>query len=221
MLYHIDMETKNIGKRIAQARAVGLGRRVTQAELAAYVGVTPQAVSGWERGEATPEADKLTAIAVFLGVSAGWLLMGDESGMPPPSAADRQGAIYARLMDKVPAGKLAAPMSQMALDQLPLLIFYDLGRGDYIALTVEGDSMDRISPDGSIIVVNKADRTLVSGKPYVFSYRGKATFKIWRPDPPRMQPYSTNPVHEPLYFKSKDEAEASVVGRVARSMIDL
>lgn len=219
MLYHIGMDTKKLGKRIAEARAGGLGRRVTQAELADHLAVTPQAVSGWERGEATPEADKIAKIANFLGVATGWLLEGDESGFTAPKPHDR-GLAYVRLMDSVPAGKLAAPMSQVALDQLPLLIFADLGRGDYIALTVEGDSMDRISPDGSIIVVNKSDRTLVSGKPYVFCHRGKVTFKLWRPDPPRLQPASTNPVHEPLYVKSKEDAEGLVVGRVVRSMID-
>jgi transcriptional regulator with XRE-family HTH domain len=219
MLYHIDMDTKKLGKRIAEARAAGLGRRVTQLELADHLNVTPQAVSGWERGESTPEADKITRISNFLGVPVGWLLEGEDSGMSPPKAGDR-GLSYVRLMDSVPAGKLAAPMSQVALDHLPLLVFADLGRGEYIALTVEGDSMDRISPDGSIIVVNKSERTLISGKPYVFCHRGKVTFKLWRPDPPRLQPYSTNPVHEPIYVKNKAEAEGLVVGRVVRSVLD-
>lgn len=125
------------------------------------------------------------------------------------------------LMDEVPAGKLAAPMSQIPVEQVPLLAFADLGRGDFIALTVRGDSMDRISPDGSTIIINKADRTLVSGKPYVFCVRGEVTFKLWRPEPARLQPFSTNPVYEPQYVKSKAEAEKLVVGRVKRTVLDL
>jgi SOS-response transcriptional repressor LexA len=125
------------------------------------------------------------------------------------------------LLDSVPAGKLQAPISQIPVEDVPLLAFADLGRGDFIALTVRGDSMDRISPDGSTIVINKADRTLVSGKPYVFCVRGEVTFKLWRPEPARLAPYSTNPIHEPRYVKTKVEAEKYVVGRVRRSVLDL
>lgn len=125
------------------------------------------------------------------------------------------------LLDVVPAGKLGAPMSQLPVDQVPLLAFADLGRGDFIALTVQGDSMDRISPDGSTIIVDRSDTTLISGKPYVFSVRGEATYKLWRPEPPRLQPFSTNPIHEPKYVKSKAEAEKYVVGRVKRTLLDL
>lgn len=219
MLYHADMDSKSIGKRIAEARSFGVGRRITQAELANHLGVTPQAVSGWERGESYPEAEKITNIALFLSVPTGWLLDGDESGMTPKP--DDKRMAFVRLVDSVPAGKLAAPMSQLGLDQLPLLIIDGLGRGEYIALTVDGDSMDRVSPDGSIIVVNKADRTLVSGKAYVFCHRGKVTYKLWRPDPARLQPHSTNPLHEPIYVKDKPEAEKLVVGRVKRTILDL
>jgi phage repressor protein C with HTH and peptisase S24 domain len=82
---------------------------------------------------------------------------------------------------------------------VPLLAFADLGRGDFFALTVEGDSMDRMAPEGATIVVNQADRTLVAGKPYVLSDRGAVTFKLWKPGPRRASPsVRTNPMHEPL-----------------------
>jgi SOS-response transcriptional repressor LexA len=125
------------------------------------------------------------------------------------------------LLDKVAAGKLRSSTSQIPVEDVPLLAFADLGRGDFFALTVEGDSMDRISPDGSVIVVNQADRTLVSGKPYVISRRGEASFKLWRSDPPRFAPYSTNPSHEPIFVKTKAEAEKMIVGRVKRTVLDL
>ena len=125
------------------------------------------------------------------------------------------------LLDKVAAGKLAPPSTQIPVEDVPLLAFADLGRGDFFALTVEGDSMDRLSPDGSVIIVNQADRTLVAGRAYVISRRGEATFKLWRSDPPRFAPYSTNPVHEPVFVKSKEAAQGMVVGRVKRTVLDL
>lgn len=124
------------------------------------------------------------------------------------------------LIDSVTAGKLKLPSSQIPLDDVPLLAFADLGRGDFFALRVEGDSMDRYSPEGSIIVVNKADRTLVGGKCYVFSLRGHTTFKMWQSgEPAHLAPYSTNPANKPIFFKKRSEIE--VIGRVKRTVLDL
>lgn len=146
-------------------------------------------------------------------VSAGWLLTGDED--PGDRITD------VPLCDSVPAGKLAAPISQIADEDIPKVPFPDLGRGDFIALTVRGDSMDRISPDGSTILIDRSDRELVAGKAYVFSVRGEVTFKLFRNNPARLQPHSWNGVHEPRFVKSREEAEKFVVGRVKRTVLDL
>lgn len=50
------------------------GAGVSQAKVAAETGVTPQAVSGWARGEAIPEIDKLPVIAAMTGRTIDWLL---------------------------------------------------------------------------------------------------------------------------------------------------
>jgi SOS-response transcriptional repressor LexA len=149
------------------------------------------------------------------------------TGFPAPAAlrstpTDKTHKItHIPLLDTVTAGKLRSSSSQIPMGDSPLLAFADLGKGDFFALTVEGDSMDRCSPDGSIIIVNQADRTLVSGKAYVISRKGEATFKLWRADPPRFAPFSTNPIHDPIFVNSKVEAEKLVVGRVKLTMKNL
>ncbi len=61
----------NLGKRIADARHdTGL----TQKDLADKVGVTAQAVSKWERGNACPDISILDEVADALGVSLPSLL---------------------------------------------------------------------------------------------------------------------------------------------------
>ena len=49
-------------------------RRLSQEELAGQVGVSRQAVSKWELGEAAPDTGKLLALARALGVTADHLL---------------------------------------------------------------------------------------------------------------------------------------------------
>ena len=51
-------------------------QKMTQSEVAEKLNVSFQAVSLWERGETTPEIEKLTEIADLYGVSIDWLLRG-------------------------------------------------------------------------------------------------------------------------------------------------
>ena len=55
---------------------------LSQEQLAERLGVSRQAVSKWETGEATPELSKLAALCSVLNVSADWLL--NDIGPEPP-----------------------------------------------------------------------------------------------------------------------------------------
>jgi hypothetical protein len=70
-----------------------------------------------------------------------------------------------------------------------------------------------------VIIVNRADRELKAGNCYVFALRGDTTFKIWQPEPARLEPHSTNPVHKTVFIRKNRDFE--VVGRVKRTMLDL
>ncbi len=61
--------------------------KLSQEELAAQVGVSRQAVSKWELGDATPEVDKLLALARAFGVSTDELLSPSD---PAPEDAGRE-----------------------------------------------------------------------------------------------------------------------------------
>lgn len=205
-----------------QLEAKGRGAR---GALAKHLGIRNDAVTRMTNLDGKKEAreislSELVGMAEFFGAEPPGLIAAKTRAKQAQERAEPRVSLVP-LVDSVPAGKLAAPMNQIPVEQVPLLAFADLGRGDFIALTVKGDSMDRISPDGSTIIINKSDRTLVSGKPYVFCVRGEVTFKLWRPEPPRLQPFSTNPVYEPQYVKSKADAEKFVVGRVKRTVLDL
>ena len=204
------------------------GPRGVKSALAKALNVRPEAVTrmtNLDGGKETRDItiDDLITMAEFFGSEPPGLAGMRARSRRPDDASDRLApkVSLVPLLDYVSAGKLTSPMSQIPVEDVPLLAFADLGRGEFFALRVDGDSMDRISPEGSVIVVNKSDRSLIPGKPYVFSRRGEATYKLWRPDPPRLTPYSINPAHEPLFVKTKREAEGMIVGRVKRSVLDL
>lgn len=76
--------------------------KLSQEELAAQVGVSRQAVSKWELGDATPEVDKLLALAKAFGVTTDELLCQDEPAearQAPPAAPSSHTAPSAPVED--------------------------------------------------------------------------------------------------------------------------
>ncbi|MBO9099470.1 MULTISPECIES: LexA family protein [unclassified Rhizobium] len=90
--------------------------------------------------------------------------------------------------------------------------------GDWIGLQVVGDSMDRISPPDSIIIVDRKDKRLVTNACYVIAdVDGNATYKRYRQNPVRFEPVSTNPKNETIY----PDQDPLIVGRVRRSILEM
>lgn len=85
-------------EKLTQARkAAGL----TQADVAAKLNVSRQAVSRWESGDTTPSVDKLKTLARIYGVSLDWLCS-DAADRELPEAAKPEAD---RPPDEAPAGK--------------------------------------------------------------------------------------------------------------------
>lgn len=57
---------------------------LTQGELADLLGIQPQTVGKWERGESEPDISYCCSLARLLGVSIDALLLSNEAGAPPP-----------------------------------------------------------------------------------------------------------------------------------------
>lgn len=164
---------------------------------------------------------KAMVYAARLKVRAEWLY----SGTPPmrePDKPHRRMTIDVPVIGWVQAGALADTTS---VDELPdadaITVTVDgLGLGKWFATDVHGDSMDRVSPEGSRIFVNSDDRDLIPGGFFLFSLRGETTYKRYYGDPiPRLEPYSTNPANRPIYLTG--DRDWTVIGRVFRSVIDL
>ncbi|SPH17047.1 hypothetical protein DEA8626_00561 [Defluviimonas aquaemixtae] len=75
-------DAATFGDRLAAAReAAGL----SQAELAARLGVKTRVVEHWEADAKEPRANRLQMLAGMLGVSLMWLLTGEGDGVEPPA----------------------------------------------------------------------------------------------------------------------------------------
>jgi SOS-response transcriptional repressor LexA len=191
---------------------------MTQTEVADLVGMRQQGIVNLEQGlVARPRL--MRELAKALQTTENWLLWREG---PEALAGNVAENTFHRipLLSWVSAGRLVDAESQIPIEDVPLLAFADLGRGEYFALRVDGDSMDRVSPNGSVVVVDKSARELQPGKPYIFWHRSEGTtYKLWQPDPARLEPFSWNAANKAIFIKRKTDFE--VIGRVRRTVLDL
>lgn len=153
-----------------------------------------------------------------LKVRAEWLYDGQGPMREPPKSARRPDRDIP-VISWVSAGQVADIGQIEDFGELERITVSGLPAGSYFATDVKGDSMDRVSPEGSRIICNVDDKDPVAGRYYLFSLRGETTFKRYYDQPVvRLEPYSLNPSNRPIFLT---EDGWSVVGRVIRSFIDL
>lgn len=149
-------------------------------------------------------------------VSFDWLYFGTGEMHDTDIAAPKVDDIP--LISFVSAGQLTDQTEITDFDHYPTVAAIDLPQGNWIALRVEGDSMNKISPPDSVIFVNLSDRRLVPNACYVVAdERGAATYKRYRPnDNPPFQPASYHELPAPVM-----SGAIRVIGRVRRTVLDI
>lgn len=118
----------------------------------------------------------------------------------------------AAILDQVRAGRFTEMPERPP--SAPETVLVDYPRDTIFALRVSGDSMDRIAPEGSLVIVDYSEHELCDGALGVFRLDDQATFKRLRRQGAEtwMQPESNNPRHGPIFPPDGRTVEA--IGRV-------
>lgn len=181
---------------------------VTLEALAEIVAISVSQLSRFESGDREPRVSELLRVAAALKRSWREFVDGDdgtERAVP--------------LLSWVSAGKLQRGQTVDALeDALDILRVPGLPEGDWIALRVDGTSMDRISPPESTIFVNRREKRLIPNACYVIADPEEgSTYKRYRPEPMRFEPVTFSEGHATIF----PDQEPAIIGRVKRTVLDL
>lgn len=220
-------------ERIKQAR---LAKKLTQAELADRLGVTPQSVQQWE-SSTEPRKSRLTALASILDVDVNWLLFGkalrkDTSQVPPenewttvapwdsstpldndevevPFLKDIEFACGAGRCIDVDYNGYKLRFSKSTLRRIGAPT-----DGSTIAcFPAKGDSMEPIIPDGTVIAIDISNKKIIDGKVYAIEQDGLKRLKcLYRRPRGKILIRSYN--RDEYEDEVADEAQVIIIGRM-------
>lgn len=174
--------------RIRQLREA---RGLTLAELAALL---PNPATGAQTDVSTIsklELSKRSLTAEWMHRIAGAL------GVEPAALID-SGTDFTPVRRVPLVGTIAAGNWREAIEDPLSLVPCESGGPNTFALVAVGDSMDQIVPPGGRIYIDPDDFQLRDGKYYAVMRDGETTFKRYRAKPPRLEPCSSNPAHQPI-----------------------
>ncbi|WP_099123553.1 XRE family transcriptional regulator [Xenorhabdus sp. KK7.4] len=224
---------KTMHERIKQAR---LAKKLTQAELAERLGISPQSVQQWE-SRTEPKKSRLVALASVLDVDVNWLLFGEahkkDTGQVPPESE---------------WSSIAPWDSETPLDgdevEVPFLKDIELACGDgrcigvdhngfklrfakatlrrigapsdgstIICFPAKGDSMEPVIPDGTAIGIDTSNKRVIDGKVYAIEQDGLKRLKcLYRRPSGKILIRSYN--RDEYEDEIADESQVNIIGKM-------
>lgn len=189
-------------------------RNIKQTELSERTGIDKSKLSSYMSGRYKAKQDGIYILAKALNVSEAWLMGFDvpmERKLLPEDVGEQVIAIP--VYGKISAGQ-PLEMIENIIDYT--YISAELAhKGSYFALEVTGDSMDKIIPNGSRVIVRRQEE-LENGEIGVIVVNGNdATVKRYERDDDNiyLYPVSNNPEHQIQRYSLK-ETPISILGKV-------
>ena len=201
---------------IAQRIEEGLKiRGMKQIDLVNLTGIGKSSISTYLTGEYEPKQRNIYKIAKALNVSEAWLM-----GLDVPMERAQNIQNIGDEVIQIPVyGKISAGLPiEMQTDSIIDHIYIEKSetkRGKFFALEVVGDSMDKIIPNGSRVVVRQQEE-LENGEIGVIAINGyEATVNRYERDNDNvyLYPESNNPEHRVQRYSLK-ETPVSILGKV-------
>ena len=148
----MDIETAN---RLLQYRKK---HNLSQEELANKIGVSRQAVSKWERAEASPDTDNLILLAEIYGVSLDELLKGEANNSSKSEAKQETVSEESADNTKIPTGDEGTEYIKADKVSFKNGIHVDAKNGDKVHISF-ADGIHVQNKDGTKVVCKRKRKT--------------------------------------------------------------
>jgi len=199
---------------------------LSQEDIATKINVTRGTVSKWEKGDiANMKRDKIASLSKVLKINP-LLLLGLDPGSEPLKTS------YNFYDTTIAAGMLTEvnPFTRNDVKKISLsddVMGKYAGDKDIFISRINGESMNRIIPDNSLIAVKSYDSLagLYEGDIVVFQDGGDMSVKRYYNSPKSktvtFSPYSTDECFSPITYRYEDLDDIKILGKVVVYIVNL
>ncbi|MEK3969499.1 LexA family protein [Paenibacillus sp. FSL H7-0323] len=196
-------------------------RKLSKAELARRIGVSDVTVGYWETGKAEPRMGKVEMIANVLGVVTDDLLFENEASLQPIEGSNNVYSIE-NSSTKVPLyGKISAgiPLEMIMIeDHIEIPHFVFTHHPEAFLLQVNGDSMNKVIPNGSFALIDPT-QDVANGDIVAVAVNGydatlKRFYKLQNTLVLEPDSYNTEYSAKSFDINSEEETTVKVIGKM-------
>lgn len=184
---------------------------MTQQQVAAAIGVTTTGYQNWEYGNTPIKATALRELAKLFGCTTDYLLNISDIKVAVPSAA-RMLPVFGSISAGTPREALT---QSDVMHETPERLYLEHERSFW--LTVSGNSMNRLFPDGSLVLIDPDEEVRNGDVAVVFVNGDDATLKrvYFEGDAIRLHPESYDPEYRDRVIDSSDPdaPEVRIIGK--------
>lgn len=175
----------------------------TQAEVAAYIGLSQPQYSAWENGKSRIDHISLEKLAALFGCTVDALITKSEttSVRIPVLGEVAAGIPIEAVTDIVDYEEIDAAMAST---------------GEFFGLRIKGASMEPRMREGDVVIVRKQDDADTGDTAVVLVNGDSATVKKIKKGPDGISLIPTNPAYDPLYYTAAEveRLPVRIIGRV-------
>ncbi len=181
-------------------------RGVAPTAVCVAIGLQKSAFSNWDE-TSVPRQSTLVKLADYFNVSVDYLLGKDE---PPTNKKVLKVPVY---------GKIAAGVPIEAIEDIEdyeELNPENYAPGDYIALKIQGQSMEPRMMSGDVVIVRLQDNVETGDTAVVLIEGSEATCKKIKKTPEGIYLLPTNPAYDPMFYSNEEiiSLPVKVLGKV-------
>lgn len=184
---------------------------MTQQQVAAAIGVTTTGYQNWEYGNTPIKATALRELAKLFGCTTDYLLNISDIKVAVPSAT-RMLPVFGSISAGTPREAL---MQSDVMHETPERLYLEHERAFW--LTVSGNSMNRLFPDGSLVLIDPDEEVRNGDVAVVFVNGDDATLKrvYFEENAIRLHPESYDPEYRDRVIdpSDPDAPEVRIIGK--------
>lgn len=189
---------------------------MTQQDLADKIGVSHVAVSQWELGNSTPRPKKLEELAALFDVTVSELLGEQQTSSNLKKlkvTSTGRATVPLVTLGKVHAGALTDEMEAESIVEVPMSVHKH--HKDAFALLVEGDCMDKLIPDGAVVLVDPYATPISGSIVVVETQDNQAIMRKWlRGNTALILTACSHKPYDDIVFSDADQDVVKLVGVV-------